>query len=104
MNQSTIVVDQSTNYRTIIDLDRQGHLLLCPECGNQLIVAIDPEVYGKLQVHPGIYCSSDHDHFFILIELKVIPDNYWDDFSRRVEEMKKEKQKRLKADGATEST
>jgi hypothetical protein len=47
----------------------QGKDLLCPKCGNKLIVALSIEEANQNKVHPGIFCSNNSDHVFETVNL-----------------------------------
>ncbi len=56
--------------RQLPDLVGRGVRIVCPQCGADLIVALNWETANKHKVHTGIYCPADPQHVCELIELQ----------------------------------
>ena len=65
----------------VLDAIEQGDRVLCPECGSELVVALDDETLKRLRVHRGVYCSNDVNHVSILIETKAA-SGFWEQFKK----------------------
>jgi hypothetical protein len=75
MSTEDFVYDGSTeSLRRVFQLHPQGVRILCPECRNELTVALTVEEANKFKVHPGIYCSVDSKHVMELISLQTVRD------------------------------
>lgn len=65
----------------LLDHLQRGDVVYCPQCGSELIAAIDNETAAKLRVHPGIYCLQDSDHVRVYVDSHPAPE-FWDQFKK----------------------
>lgn len=81
METRSFTYNRSMSLNDVLDAVERGERVLCPECGAELIVALDVDTLAKLQVHPGVYCSNDLKHVSILVETKAVP-GFWEQFEK----------------------
>ena len=74
--------DASMTLREVLETTERGGRVLCPECGAELVVAFDEDTLQRLQVHRGVYCSNDHNHVAILVDVRLDP-GFWEQFEKK---------------------
>jgi hypothetical protein len=71
VEQDVVVHDGTTEgLRAAYEVSRRGGRVLCPQCGADLIVALDFASANRHKVHTGIYCPRSRSHVCELIEIR----------------------------------
>ena len=81
MDTRSVTYDESMALNDILNAIERGCRVLCPECGAELVAALDDEKMGRLKVHRGVYCSKDRKHVSILVDTKAVP-GFWEQFEK----------------------
>lgn len=79
MTNKSIVYDRSMAINEVIGAVGRGDTIICPKCGSELLIALDPDSMSRWGVHRGIYCAANKEHLSILIEAKTSP-GFWEQF------------------------
>ena len=76
------------DYNELLRMHASGRRIVCPVCGADLIIALDPKTVEKYQVHPGIYCPRNRSHIAEMVELAPVRERFrrWMESRQRAEE------------------
>lgn len=69
MNEKIVIKNLDTDLDAISKIVANGDIPICGRCKSPLTVALNVKDAKDQNVHPGVYCPKNKNHFGIMIEI-----------------------------------